>query len=145
MKIVKNINQKNIIIIHLSENNQGDSEVLTGATYLSPTASLENIRETLCLEEEIPKEAFRQESLLEKLVLTKREFRVLQELIEADGRPLSQEELCRLVWDKAVLNASIKCQLSTLIRKLRDKMDHAGFASDKLKTVHGKGYQLIKE
>nr|WP_246601472.1 helix-turn-helix domain-containing protein [Enterococcus alishanensis] len=67
------------------------------------------------------------------MVLTKREFRVLQELIEADGRPLSQEELCRLVWDKAVLNASIKCQLSTLIRKLRDKMDHAGFCQRQTK------------
>lgn len=117
--------------------------------YLSTSASLETIRELLC---KLPtsrravysfdgKGYYSSEELLGVLTLTKMETRVFEELMASEGQTISRENLCRKIW-KIEPNQSTQSQLSTLIKKIKAKMEESGINSNCIKTQWGLGYML---
>lgn len=70
------------------------------------------------------------------LDLTSKELGVLEELLRADGRIVSAEELLEKVWDMNVdpFTAAVRVTMSKLRRKLGDP--------DPIRTVPGSGYAL---
>jgi DNA-binding response OmpR family regulator len=117
--------------------------------FLPKKASLEGIRETLSFEKivdtnnsttELIIDADSDENdLLRILNLTTQERKLLQELIQVGGNVLSREDLCRRIWMKEP-TSSTRSQLSSLIKRIKQKMDESYFDSNCVKTVWGKGY-----
>ncbi len=157
-EIIRKLDKEQFIFIQLSGKvlSKGEQERKQNegiAHCLSTSASLETFREVLSQQpkgrtKEIfslhTSEIYLPEDLLELLSLTKKEKRVLQQLIDSEGETLSREKLCREIWNVA-LNQSTQSQLSTIIRKIKAKMDEAGINSGCLKTQWGLGYMLDME
>ena len=74
------------------------------------------------------------------LKLTSKEFQLMQLLVEAQGRVVNREDLCRALYDRVELTA--EAALSTQVRRLRARI---GEISDVplIKTAHGGGYGLM--
>ncbi|MFP3949191.1 MAG: winged helix-turn-helix domain-containing protein, partial [Longimicrobiales bacterium] len=77
----------------------------------------------------------------EALDLTPTEYRLLQALLEREGRTQSREQLLQRAWD---LDARVADRIQTRtvdmhVRRLRDKL---GPYSDWIETVRGFGYRL---
>ncbi|MGY2900950.1 DNA-binding response OmpR family regulator [Curtobacterium sp. PvP017] len=70
------------------------------------------------------------------LDLTSKELGVLEELLRADGRIVSTEELLEKVWDMNIdpFTAAVRVTMSKLRKKLGDP--------DPIRTVPGRGYSL---
>jgi DNA-binding response OmpR family regulator len=70
------------------------------------------------------------------LDLTSKELGVLEELLRADGRIVSTEELLEKVWDMNIdpFTAAVRVAMSKLRKKLGDP--------DPIRTVPGRGYSL---
>jgi DNA-binding response OmpR family regulator len=70
------------------------------------------------------------------LDLTSKELGVLEELLRADGRIVSTEELLEKVWDMNIdpFTAAVRVTMSKLRKKLGDP--------DLIRTVPGRGYSL---
>lgn len=117
---------------------------------LSTSASLETFREVLSKQQtKKAKKIFSMkdnrnysiEEVQELLNLTKMEKRVFQELRAEEGRIISRDELCRRVWNMES-NPSTQSQVSTLIKKIKDKIANLGLNSKCIKTQWGMGYML---
>ncbi|OTO10679.1 helix-turn-helix domain-containing protein [Enterococcus sp. 3H8_DIV0648] len=76
------------------------------------------------------------------LPFTKKEQEVVKELLEADGKPVPREQLCKVVFNKSDTN-SAKSQLSSMVKKIKIKLSEEKMDYVCLKTVWGSGYQLI--
>lgn len=154
LELIEKIDEDQFIIIQLSgkelskeEQERSQNERIQ---YLSTSASLETFREVLSQQpkgriEEIISlgtgGSYLPEDLLRILSLTKMEKRVFQQLIASEGQSVSREELCLAIW-KVEPNQSTQSQLSTLIRKIKAKMDDLGINSSCIKTQWGLGYML---
>jgi two-component system, OmpR family, KDP operon response regulator KdpE len=70
--------------------------------------------------------------------LTPIEFKLLRELLDHRGQPLSQEFLLRRVWGPAWIhdNQTLRVHISNLRRKMRPFEDH-------IRTTHGVGYRFV--
>ena len=73
------------------------------------------------------------------LVLTPREFAILEHLMLSQGRWLSQEELMEHIWesDANPFSNAVRMHISALRRKLRDRLGY-----DPIQTKVGQGYRL---
>lgn len=76
------------------------------------------------------------------LSLTPKEFAILEHLMLAEGRWVSQEELLEHVWDSEANPFSnvIRMHISSLRKKLRETLGH-----DPIQTKVGRGYRLAEE
>lgn len=84
-----------------------------------------------------------EQELLENISLSRLEKKVFHHLLEANGKVLSRDELCQMIWDSKPTNSN-QSQLSCLIKRLRGKLEKAGLDGKALKTLWGKGYKLEK-
>ncbi|MGM0110262.1 winged helix-turn-helix domain-containing protein [Enterococcus sp. DIV0187] len=75
--------------------------------------------------------------------LSKREWATLQCLVNAKEKVVSREALCNHLWGEAPNNSHLS-QLSVLIKRLKDKLECAGF-EESITTVWGKGYHFSNE
>lgn len=82
---------------------------------------------------------------LEKLKnsLSNRELVVLDCLLQAKGEVVSREELCISLWNEAPNNSHLS-QSSVLIKKIKMKLELAGYDPETLKTIWGRGYLLVQ-
>jgi two-component system, OmpR family, KDP operon response regulator KdpE len=71
--------------------------------------------------------------------LTPIEFKLLRELLDHRGRPLSQEFLLRRAWGPASIQdtQTLRAHISNLRRKMRPFEDH-------IRTTHGVGYRFVE-
>ena len=79
--------------------------------------------------------------LLENVSLSRLEREVFHCLLEADGKVLSRDELCQMIWHSKPTNSN-QSQLSCLVKRVRVKLEMAGLDGDCLKTSWGRGYLL---
>ena len=73
------------------------------------------------------------------LLLTRREFQLLDLLLQNEGTTLPREQIIGSIWDSA--DGISSNALDALIKLLRRKMIDAG-RKDIIKTVHGIGYKI---
>lgn len=154
--LISQLRLENFIVIKLTEQpltkeaqlemqEEGISHCLTRQD------SLETVREALSLKTIPSKDlavktmtklkSYSNEELLEQLHLTKLEKRVFEELLNAQGAALSREQLCRKVW-KAEATNSTQSQLSSLVKKIKAKLDNFGIGGNCIQTQWGRGYVL---
>lgn len=143
-KLIQSLKKYRMIIVQVDQEeiqDQGAKNVLT----IQPNMSFIELREVLNNGETL---FYKYQSgnqtlyrLLEQLDLSGREEQLLQELVSAIGQVVTRETLTQKIWQGEV-NNSTKGQLSSLVRRIKDKMKEAGFDSSTLQSVHGKGYML---
>ncbi|MGG5372130.1 winged helix-turn-helix domain-containing protein [Enterococcus sp. AZ196] len=75
--------------------------------------------------------------------LSNRELTVLDCLIQAQGEVVSREALCTHLWNEAPNNSHLS-QASVLIKRIKMKLEIAGYDPELLKTIWGRGYLLAK-
>ena len=75
--------------------------------------------------------------------LSNREKSALSCLLEAKGEVVSREELCARLWNDEPNNSHLS-QASVLIKRIKMKLEIAGYDPEMLKTVWGSGYLLAK-
>jgi DNA-binding response OmpR family regulator len=81
-------------------------------------------------------------SSAQEVILTEREFAILEALARANGRVLPRSSILLSVW--GVDDASASGSLEVLIARLRRKLSAAG-APDAIRTMRGVGYMLQSE
>ncbi|MBO0454687.1 winged helix-turn-helix domain-containing protein [Candidatus Enterococcus murrayae] len=122
--------------------------------WISETATVEELRETLCRWEKRP---VSQETILSlvgnrigeesaiqttgTLSLSKLERRALEKLYQANGKVISRENLCDYLWKDGATKSRL-AQLSILIKKLRIAFQKDGIAGETVQTSWGEGYLL---
>lgn len=72
--------------------------------------------------------------------LTPREFELLASLMKNAGKVVSREDLLRDAWGWEYLTETKT--VDTHIKRLRDKIDHAGYDPGLVETVRGYGYRF---
>jgi two-component system OmpR family response regulator len=77
-----------------------------------------------------------------EIVLSHKEFAILQALMRSPGQVLSRLELLEAGWDRAYENRSNI--VDAYIRRLRSKIDRP-FREQALETVRGAGYRLRED
>jgi two-component system, OmpR family, response regulator len=77
-----------------------------------------------------------------EVLLTQKEFAILEALMRHPGEVLSRIDLLECAWDRAYENRSNI--VDAYIRRLREKIDRP-FGSHALETVRGAGYRLREE
>lgn len=77
------------------------------------------------------------------LYLTPREFELLACLMENAGKVVSREDLLRNAWGWDYLTDTKT--VDTHIKRLRDKVEEAGYGSNLIETVRGYGYKFKAE
>jgi two-component system, OmpR family, response regulator len=77
-----------------------------------------------------------------EVVLSQKEFALLEALMRHPGEVMSRLDLLECAWDRAYENRSNI--VDAYIRRLREKVDRP-FGSDALETVRGAGYRLREE
>jgi DNA-binding response OmpR family regulator len=75
----------------------------------------------------------------EELVLTAREFAILETLLRRPGSTLSREEILEQAWGER--EEPMSNTIDVLVGRLRKKLD-AGGSSPRIETVRGVGYRL---
>lgn len=75
--------------------------------------------------------------------LTNRETVALDCLLEANGEVVSREELCARIWNETPNNSHLS-QVSVLIKRIKLKLEQAGYSSESLNTIWGRGYLMAK-
>lgn len=78
-----------------------------------------------------------------KRSLSTKEKMMLDCLIEAKGETVSREMLCSNLWNDSPTNSHLS-QASVLIKKIKMKLEMAGYDPEILQTVWGRGYYLTK-
>jgi DNA-binding response OmpR family regulator len=74
----------------------------------------------------------------ETLRLTAREFQLIEQLALAQGQLLSRRELCQKLYQR--FDPSAEAALSTLIKRIRQRITNACDQEDPIRTAHGAGY-----
>jgi two-component system OmpR family response regulator len=75
----------------------------------------------------------------EEIVLSRKEFALLEALMRRSGQVLSRLDLLEAAWDQSYENRSNI--VDAYVRRLRGKIDRP-FRADTLETVRGAGYRL---
>ncbi|MGL9749185.1 winged helix-turn-helix domain-containing protein [Enterococcus sp. DIV0170] len=73
--------------------------------------------------------------------LSNKERSVFDCLILAEGAVVTREELCTCLWNDVPNNSHLS-QISVLIKRIKLKLEQAGYDPEILKTVWGSGYLL---
>ena len=73
--------------------------------------------------------------------LTKKECKTFDCLVAGEGELISRETLCNYIW-KGAPNNSRLTQLSVLVKRIKTKLNEAGFQEELIHTVWGNGYRL---
>lgn len=81
---------------------------------------------------------------LDQLNLSKLEERVFNELYHSNGEVITREDLCYKIWGTGVTNSHLS-HLSSIIKKLRMKIEKLNLSQEAIKTVWGEGYQLSED
>lgn len=76
-----------------------------------------------------------------KTRLTKKECKAFECLFAGEGELISREVLCNYIWEGAPNNSRLT-QLSVLVKRLKTKLNEAGFQEELIHTVWGNGYRL---
>jgi DNA-binding response OmpR family regulator len=79
-----------------------------------------------------------------ELVLTAREFELLEYLLRNQGRVVSREMLARDVWQESARYTPLDNVIDVHVARLRRKLDD-GFDAKLLHTVRGVGFALREE
>jgi DNA-binding response OmpR family regulator len=77
----------------------------------------------------------------EEVVLTAREFKILEVLAEAEGRPVSRDEILDRAWEYNAWPSSRT--VDNYLVSLRAKLEPDPARPRHLLTVHGVGYRLV--
>lgn len=118
--------------------------------WISHDESLDNLKEKL--ERSKEKSTFKMNQKKQKtrnnltvndLHLSMNEQRVFSFLTANENNVLSRENICEYVWDKNYTD-SRKSQLSSLIKRINEKMKSSSMSSYEVKTIWGKGYTYSK-
>lgn len=75
-------------------------------------------------------------------LLTNNEKKLLKELVTDINSVVTRNDLSQRIWHKKEVNNSTLSQISTLVGKIKKKMDAADIDGYRLETVWGKGYIL---
>ncbi|MGL9727702.1 winged helix-turn-helix domain-containing protein [Enterococcus sp. DIV0756] len=78
---------------------------------------------------------------LDQLNLSKLEEKVFNELYYSNGEVITREALCDKIWGTGVTNSHLS-HLSSIVKKLRTKIEQMNLCEEAIKTVWGEGYQL---
>lgn len=81
---------------------------------------------------------------LDRLNLSKLEEKVFKALYNSNGEVITREDLCNKIWGTGVTNSHLS-HLSSIIKKLRIKVEKMNISEDAIKTVWGEGYQLSSD
>lgn len=73
--------------------------------------------------------------------LTKKESKTFECLLTSEEPLVSREMLCQYIWNGGPNNSRLT-QISVLIKRLKQKLQEAGFQEELIETVWGYGYQL---
>ncbi|MBU5362861.1 helix-turn-helix domain-containing protein [Enterococcus raffinosus] len=77
------------------------------------------------------------------LVLSNQERQVFEILYDAKSKVVSREEICKKVWAQ-VTNSNL-AQTSTIVRRIKLKLENSDFVNCDLQTIWGKGYRIIAD
>lgn len=124
----------------LTEDEHQDRKVI----YMSAKVTLTELRESLSnfdAPEKMGRYAETLEDILDRLGLSKRERALLNILADTPGTPMSRAELCERIWNKE-LSTSTKCQLSNLVKRIKEKIEEKDLDYIKIMTVRNVGYML---
>ncbi|QZO10894.1 winged helix-turn-helix domain-containing protein [Enterococcus raffinosus] len=77
------------------------------------------------------------------LLLSKQEKQVFEILYDAKGDLVSREEICEKVWSQ--VTKSNLAQTSTIVKRIKVKLEESGFVNCDLQTIWGKGYRIMAE
>ncbi|MBO0410034.1 winged helix-turn-helix transcriptional regulator [Enterococcus hulanensis] len=78
---------------------------------------------------------------LDQLNLSRLEKKVFNELYNSNGEVITREELCNSLWGTGVTNSHLS-HLSSVVKKLRKKIEKIDLTEEAIRTVWGEGYQL---
>ncbi|MBO0451836.1 winged helix-turn-helix domain-containing protein [Candidatus Enterococcus murrayae] len=73
--------------------------------------------------------------------LSSNERKVLLQLYKAESKTVAREDFCQSLWESAPTNSNLS-QLSSLINRIKIKIEEVGFEKSELQTVWGKGYRM---
>lgn len=77
------------------------------------------------------------------LFLSNQERQVFEILYNAKGKVISREDICNKIWAQ-VTNSNL-AQTSTIVRRIKVKLEDSGFVNCDLQTIWGKGYRIITD
>lgn len=78
---------------------------------------------------------------MDQLNLSKLEEKVFNELYYSNGEVITREALCDKIWGTGVTKSHLS-HLSSIVKKLRKKIEKMNLTEEAIKTVWGEGYQL---
>lgn len=81
---------------------------------------------------------------ISSLSLSAAEARLLTTLYQHQTSITSREDLCREMWGKPKTNSAMS-QLSTIVSKLKRKLEEVGLTGEIIETSWGQGYRLSEE
>ena len=85
--------------------------------------------------------SFNVKDLDSMLLLSNQEKLVFEILFNAKGSVVSREEICKKIWSQ-VSNSNL-AQTSTIVGRIKAKLEESGFVDCDLQTIWGKGYRII--
>ncbi len=75
--------------------------------------------------------------------ITKREIAILTELLAANGKPVSNEQLKRVVWDEYEASRGSNATLHANVRRLRKKLERDASRPELIVTAPNVGYRFV--
>ncbi|MGG5318759.1 helix-turn-helix domain-containing protein [Enterococcus sp. AZ072] len=153
---------KNMALRLTSESERNEEEKEAGIFgYLSKALSFDSMREKLVLlqstyyeerlenkSQECPPVQRMENRTLEtatgRIYFSKKEERLFQLLLEAQGGMLSRAEICEVLWSEGETDSN-RSQLSCIATKIKSKFKKIGYQGDSLITKWGQGYALAPE
>lgn len=107
------------------------------------TASLETLREVILYSTDkspLKNRTIAQEGIKE-INFSHLEQKVVDILMENFGETVERETICELLWEERS-EESMKSQLSSMTKKIKDKLEKSSIHSLRLQTIWGRGYCL---
>ncbi|MBO0452052.1 MULTISPECIES: winged helix-turn-helix domain-containing protein [Enterococcus] len=77
------------------------------------------------------------------LFLSNQERQVFEILYNAKGKVISREDICKKIWAQ-VTNSNL-AQTSSIVRRIKMKLEDSGFVNCDLQTIWGKGYRILTD
>ena len=120
---------RDLLIRNKITNHFATSGGLVGTSSLSSTTNVDHV--------------FTVDQLIEELRLSRLERKTLEVLHKANRAIVTREDLCTKMWAGGITTSRL-VMLSTLIRKVKEKLQNSGFPEDSIRTHWGQGYQLTQ-
>ncbi|OJG70066.1 hypothetical protein RV10_GL000573 [Enterococcus pallens] len=162
-KILTAISEGKSMALRLtSEGERKEDDKETGIFgYLSKTLSFDSMREKLVLlqstyyEEQAENKSHEcfpvqrlenrtLETSTGRIYFSKKEERLFQLLLEAEGQMLSRTEICEVLWSEGETDSN-RSQLSCIVTKIKSKFKKIGYQGDSIITKWGQGYAFAPE